>query len=195
MGVTTTRNTATSTRSHTRASEESNAKKQTHAVLDVRRRTKTKRTRTREKMLGPMMPTMGAMMRAASDVDSMFEHVMRDVGEGNFNFVRDGRAMRAMRGAIGRAKVEETKRGFLISAHAPRQIQLRHYRNRTNNNQSWKSQNMTVKLKTSKTCRCESARIVLHCETNTRTTAATYRHVYNSATHAQFITSIIINNT
>ena len=73
-------------------------------------------------MLGPMMPmmpTMGAMMRAASDVDSMFEHVMRDVGEGNFNFVRDGRAMRAMRGAIGRAKVEETKRGFLISAHAP----------------------------------------------------------------------------
>jgi len=121
-GVTTTRNTATSTRSHTRASEESNAKKQTHAVLDVRRRTKTKRTRTREKMLGPMMPmmpTMGAMMRAASDVDSMFEHVMRDVGEGNFNFVRDGRAMRAMRGAIGRAKVEETKRGFLISAHAP----------------------------------------------------------------------------
>ena len=54
---------------------------------------------------------------------------------------------------------------------------------------------MTVKLKTSKTCRCESARIVLHCETNTRTTAATYRHVYNSATHAQFITSIIINNT
>ena len=121
-GVTTTRNTATSTRSHTRASEESNAKKRTHAVLDVRRRTKTKRTRTREKMLGPMMPTMGAMgamMRAASDVDSMFEHVMRDVGEGNFNFVRDGRAMRAMRGAIGRAKVEETKRGFLISAHAP----------------------------------------------------------------------------
>ena len=69
-------------------------------------------------MLGMMMP-MGAMMRAASDVDSMFEHVMRDVGEGNFNFVRDGRAMRAMRGAIGRAKVEETKRGFLISAHAP----------------------------------------------------------------------------
>ena len=118
-GVTTARNTATSTRSHARASEESNAKKQTRAVLDVRRRTKTKRTRTREKMLGPMMPTMGAMMRAASDVDSMFEHVMRDVGEGNFNFVRDGRAMRAMRGAIGRAKVEETKRGFLISAHAP----------------------------------------------------------------------------
>ena len=46
---------------------------------------------------------------------------------------------------------------------------------------------MTVKLKTSKTCRCESERELYFTVKQIHVrTAATYRHVYSSATHAQF---------